>query len=46
MKARDDSHREERKRQNRWRQERYYKLLPEIGLYSDYLTPLVLTQPC
>lgn len=43
LQVRDDSGREKRKRLNRWRQERRYKLLPEIGLYSDYLTPLVLT---
>lgn len=43
LQARDNSSREERKRLNRWRQERNRKPLPEIGIYSDYLTPLVLT---
>ncbi|MFH1965749.1 MAG: site-specific integrase [Acidobacteriota bacterium] len=43
LRARDDSSREERRSLNRWRQERNHKPLPEIGLYSDYLTPLVLT---
>lgn len=41
--TRDAGKREERKRYNEWRQERDYPLFPEIGLYSDYLAPLVLT---
>ena len=43
LEARDAAKREERERFNKWRQERNYPLFPEIGLYSDYLTPLVLT---
>jgi len=43
LKARDDKSREERKRNNARRKKRNYKLKPEIGLYSDHLTPLVLT---
>jgi len=43
LEARDAKNREERKRYNAWRRERNYPLVPEIGLYSDHLTPLVLT---
>ncbi len=43
LQARDDRNREERFRLNLLRQERNQKPLPVIGLYSDYLTPLVLT---
>ncbi len=43
LKNRDDSKRGERERSNLWRQERHYDQLPEIGLFCDHLTPLVLT---
>ena len=43
LEGRDAESREERKRYNKWRQERNYQLFPEIGRYCDYLTPVVLT---
>ena len=43
LQARDESARERRKSLNLWRRERNLEPLPEIGLYSDYLGPLVLT---
>lgn len=43
LEARDTDSRAKREQGNRWRQKRKYPLLPEIGLYSDHLTPLVLT---
>ncbi len=43
LEDRDDEAREKRKNLNLWRRERNLEPLPEIGLFSDYLTPLVLT---
>jgi len=43
LKARDAETREERKSGNEWRRKRGYKPRPEIGTYSDHLTPLILT---
>ena len=43
LKARDQAARERRKSLNLWRRERNLPTLPELGLYSDYLAPLVLT---
>jgi len=40
--ARDREIREARARGNAWRLERGQKLMPEIGVYGDHLTPLVL----
>ncbi len=41
--TRDNKNREDRRRANLWRQERNYEELPEIGLFCDHLTPIVLT---
>ena len=41
--ARDDRRRAERESANRWRAERGYRLWEPFGVYSDYLTPLVVT---
>lgn len=43
LEERDNRKREERRQGNRWRLERNYEPLPEIGLYCDHLTPLVMT---
>ena len=43
LQDRDSKKREDRKHANSWRAERSYESLPEIGLYSDHLTPLVIT---
>jgi integrase len=43
LKARDDKRRAARMRHNAWMIERNYPPLPEIGAYSDRLSPLVLT---
>lgn len=42
LKDRDDAARQERATANAWRRERGYEELPEIGLYSDHITPLCL----
>lgn len=42
LKARDNEMREGRARGNDWRRERGEELLPEIGVYGDNLTPLVM----
>jgi integrase len=42
LKARDDEARTERASANRWRTERGYELMPEIGDYRDHITPMVL----
>ena len=42
LEARDRKLREKRQRGNAWRQERGYKLLPELGEYADNLTPMIL----
>jgi integrase len=43
MAARDDQRRAKRESANRWRAEREYQLWPEYGIYSDHMTPLVIT---
>ncbi len=40
--ARDDVRRAERRSANRWRLERGYDPWPDLGVYTDHLTPLVL----
>jgi integrase len=40
--ARDEARRDERRSANRWRLERGYDPWPELGAYTDHLTPLVL----
>jgi integrase len=40
--ARDDARRQERTTANAWRQARGYPPYPEIGTFSDHLTPLVV----
>jgi integrase len=40
--ARDEARRDERRSANRWRLERGYQTWPEMGVYTDHLTPLVL----
>ncbi len=42
LKARDDEARTGRANANKWRAEREYELMPEIGTYSDHITPMVL----
>jgi integrase len=43
LQARDNKNRQEREKFNAWRRERGYTLFPELGTYSDHLTPIVLT---
>lgn len=43
LQARDDKNRQERERFNQWRRERGYKTFPELGAFTDHLTPLVMT---
>lgn len=42
LKARDKRRRDERKSGNEWRKQRGYKLKPDLGGYSDNLTPMIL----
>lgn len=42
LQDRDSKKREDREHANSWRAERSYESLPEIGLYCDHLTPLVM----
>jgi site-specific recombinase XerD len=42
LRKRDDAARRGRVRGNKWRASREYEPLPEIGTYSDHLTPMVL----
>ncbi|WP_298829385.1 site-specific integrase [uncultured Piscinibacter sp.] len=42
LKDRDDAARKERASANAWRAQRGYELLPELGTYSDHITPMVL----
>ena len=39
---RDEARREGRRRFNAWRVERGYKPIPELGIYPDHLTPVVI----
>jgi len=42
LRKRDDRLKEGRRNANKWRAERGYPLLPDIGTYADHLEPLVL----
>jgi len=42
LKARDDQARSGRTNANKWRATRAYALLPELGAYSDHITPMVV----
>ena len=42
LEARDENKRHERASANKWRQERSYEPLPQIGRYSDVLRPAVI----